>query len=678
MTSGPVLDAPGDLLEDREAEDVGAGHLSDTVPAPDGPGLVWVRRIGLVVLAVQLVGLFVWSAVLVDRYALTYDFSVYHQAWWLLGHGNLNPFDTPIGLPVWADHGEFLLWPLALVGDLWPHTVTQLWVQDAALVGAEAVAFLWACDLAGALRAPRMRSSLPALLAATGLVLLVADPWVYWTVSFDFHMEPVGILFILLAGRSLHRDPGGRRFWLWAVLALACGDVVTTFVLALGLAAALAGRQWRRNGLLLAAVALAWELLLVAVGADKASVLTAGYGYLAASAGGVEPAHVGLSQIAAGTLGHPGRAVGILWSRRLDIYAQLAPAGLIGILSPWAAVTAAVALLENGLNHYVLFIVPGFQDIILYVLLALGTVDVLVRLARRRPRWAAVAAAVVALNAVAWGTAWLPRTVEQWLRVSPAAAAVLSSVQRQIPVGDQVVASQGVVGRFSERRWIYPVFGPSTLPVHTSTVWVIVAPTQGIETAPIPVSDALVAELAGPLHATLVAHDAGIWAFRWNPAAGTRDLVVPSAVPTVAAWTTTGPAGRSVTTGPSADWRAVGTGVPGYVVAGDYWRELPGRYQATVELSTSVAARVEVWDATGDVLLARRDIPPTNGFTDVPLAVDARRTYPTHTYAGAWPFRILPVAPQPGDELEVRVWSAGGGLVSVSAVELTPAGSPSG
>jgi hypothetical protein len=122
----------------------------------------------------------------------------------------------------------------------------------------------------------------------------------------------------------------------------------------------------------------------------------------------------------------------------------------------------------------------------------------------------------------------------------------------------------------------------------------------------------------------------------------------------------------------------VGTGGSGYVVAGDYWREAPGRYQATVELSTTVPVHVEVWDATGNVLLARRYVPPTNGFTATTLDVDARRTYPTHPYGGAGPFRILPVPPAPGDELEVRVWTAGGGLVSVSSVELSRAGPSSG
>jgi len=678
VSTGTVLDGSADGPPQEAAPDIAteAGTIEPDSSGSAAVSLERVRRVGMVVLGLQLVGLLVWSTVLANRYALNWDFAIYHQAWWLIGHGSLHPFDTLNGFPFLDNHGEVLMWPLALLGLLWPHAVTLLWVQDAALVGAELVAFTWMCDLASGPDGCRLRGRLPALLAAIGLILLVADPWVYWTASWDFHLEVVALLFVLLAARSLYRDPESRAVWLWAALALACGDVVATYLLAVGLAGVLAGPRWRRQGILLALVAVAWSLVLAAAGANAGSGLASGYGYLAAAS--AAPAALGPLGIVTGVVGHPVRVAGVLWDRRLDLYAAVVPGGLLGVLSPWAVVAVVLVLAENGLHHYLGFVAPGFQDSLLYILIPVGTVDVLARLGSRWPRWAVAAALVVAVNAVAWSAVWLPRTEGQWLRVSPAAAATLNSVQQRIPADDEVVASQGVVGQLSGRRWAYAVFGPTSLPVHTSTVWVIVAPSQGIEPATVPVSDALIAELAGPLHATLVTHDAGIWAFRWMPPPGTHTLAVPSAVPTIAAWTTTGPAGSSVTTGPPADWRAVGTGGSGYVVAGDYWRELPGSYQATVELSTSVGVHVEVWDATGNVLLARRDVPPTNGFAAVTLAVDARHSYPTHTYAGTGPFSILPVAPLPGDELEVRVWTAGGGLVSVSAVELTRAGTTAG
>ena len=642
-------------------------------PSPSlGRSMRRVRRVGYVVLGIQLVALLVWSSVRADRFALTWDFSVYHQAWWLIGHGHLNPYDSAIGMPYWSVHGEFFMWLLALPGLVWPHAVTLLWAECLTTVGAEAVAFGWLCDMAVDRAGTRADRRVPVVLAWVGLVLLVFNPWIYWSLSFDFHYEPVGILFVLLAARDLYRDPGRRRVWVWVVLALLCGDVVATYVVAIGLSAVLAGPRWRRNGLLVAAAGLVWVLLLTVMGANRGSDLAAGYGYLAAETG-VSPARsLGLTRLASGLLHHPQRIAAVLWDRRLDLYANFAPSGLVGVLSPWVAVVAVLVLLENALytNSYLGFIVPGFQGLLLFVLLPVGTVGVLAGLARRRPGWAVLAAAIVSLNAIGWAAVWVPRTSSQWLRVSPAAAGVLSSVKRQIPSADEVVVSQGVAGRFSGRQWVYSVFGPGSIPVRAPTVWAVIAPSQGIETTPVDVSEALIAELAGPLHATQVAGSAGIWAFRWTPAPGTRTLTVPRAVPTVAGWTAAGPAGRAVTEGPAANWRAVATGRAGYVVSGDYRRVPPGRYQATVVASTTVPVNVEVWNATGGVLLARRSVPSTNGLRAVSLEVDARRVFPEPVYGGVGPFAILPVGAPSGNQLEIRVWTPGGGLVSVASLEL--------
>jgi len=639
-----------------------------------GTLFVWVRRAGYGVLGLQFIGLVIWSHVLASRFALTWDFSIYHQAWWLIGAGHLNPFDTLNGFPFWQNHGEFLLWPLAVVGKVWPHAVTLLWVQDAATVGAEAVAFGWLCDFAVAREPQPMRTRWPALLAGVGIALLVADPWIYWALSFDFHLEMVAILFAALAARSIYRDPASRRVWLWVALTLASGDVATTYLLAIGVTAAIIGKRWRRTGLLVTAAALAWAVLLVAIGANKGSGLESGYGYLAVAAGTAAPVSLDLSQIVLGLLLHPLRVVDTLWSRRLDIYGAVAPGGLIGFAFPWVIVAAALVVVENGLNDYAGFIVPGFQDALLFVLVPVGTVALIALLARRHPRFAGVVTLVVAANALAWGTVWIPRTASQWLRVSPAAAQTLDSARGMIPSGAEVIASQGITGRFSGRRWNYAVIAPTSLPVHTSPVWVIVAPRQGIETVTVGMSYAFISELAGPLHARLELHRSGIWVFRWVPAPGTRSLLVPNALPTVAGWTVAGPAGSALTVGPVSSWRAVATGKAGYVVAGDYWRELPGLYQATAVLSSTVPVNVEVWNATGGVLLARRSIPPTNGTVAVTVPVDADRSYPHHLDTGAGLFRISPIPPPPGDQLEIRVWTPGAGSVTVSSLELEPAG----
>jgi hypothetical protein len=645
---------------------------------PGGAVPAWVRRAGYVVLGAQFVVLAWWSARLAGRDALTWDFSFYHQAWWAIAHGHLDPFDSVAGYSFVRSHGELLMWPLALLAWVWPHAVTLLWVQDLGLVGAEVVAFTWLCDLAAVTgsRGGRRSAWLPTVLVVAGLVSLVADPWVYWTLSFDFHLEVVAVFFALAAARTVARDPSSRWAWVWVGLTLACGDVAATYIVGLGLGAAIAGRRWRRRGIAVAAVGVVWTLVLTVAGWNLGSGLASGYGYLAAGASGALPGSVGLGKLVVGVLEHPQRVVSTLWSRRVDLYANVGPAGVLGLASPWVAVACVLVLLENGLHANLLFVLPGFQGILLFVLVPVGTVGVLAAVGRRWSRLALVVALAVTLNAVAWGAVWVPRTSAQWLRVSPAAASVLAAVERQVPAGAEVVASQGILGRFSGRQWAYGVQGAGTFPVHTRTVWVVVAPAQGIETEPVAGADALVAELAGPLHADLVVARAGVWAFRWTPGPAVTALTVPAVPATTPGWATPGPAGQAVTVGPPSTWRAVSTGQAGYVVAGDYRRELPGRYTATVVLATAAPVDVEVWDTTGNVLLARRQLVATNGQEAVTLPVDEVRTYPHHTYAGAGPFRITPVEPPPGDQLEVRVWTPGGAPVAVYSVELQLAGSP--
>ncbi len=158
-----------------------AATAADTHAAPmtQPVRLLRLKRIGYAVLGVQLLAFMVWSTILYRRFALTYDFAIYHQGWYLIAHGNLDPYNTVQRLPFWRDHCEFLMWPLALLYWLWPHGVTLLWVQDACVVGVEAVAFTWMCELAGRQRQERGSQ----WLASVGLVLLVANPWTWWTIT---------------------------------------------------------------------------------------------------------------------------------------------------------------------------------------------------------------------------------------------------------------------------------------------------------------------------------------------------------------------------------------------------------------------------------------------------------------------------------------------------------------
>ncbi|MCU1492822.1 MAG: hypothetical protein JWO62_586, partial [Acidimicrobiaceae bacterium] len=104
-----------------------------------------------------------------------------------------------------------------------------------------------------------------------------------------------------------------------------------------------------------------------------------------------------------------------------------------------------------------------------------------------------------------------PSIAPSWLTVPPGSAAVLQRIYEGVPASWEVVASQGIVGRFGQRRYVY-AFGKAgaPIPLETAKVMFVIAPIVGIETVPEP--DALVAETAleSTYHGTVVIHRDGV------------------------------------------------------------------------------------------------------------------------------------------------------------------------
>lgn len=629
-----------------------------------------VQRGGYVVLALQLVAFLAWSAVLYSRFALTSDFTVYHQAWFLIAHGNLDPYSSTEHFSAWRDHSQFLLWPLALGYWMWPSGLTLLWLQDLCVVGAEAVAFTWLCEVAG--RHPRDRDA--AWLTGTGLVLLAANPWIWWTVSFDFHIETFGTLFAVLLARDLAH--GRRRAWAWIVPLLACGDVAGTYLAGIGLGAFLLGRRGRLAGAGLACLGVTATFVITLVHGNLGSGLGSSYGYLAAQGtAGTPSAPIGLGALVKGIAAHPLRVLRTVWAKRADVLANLGPSGFIGVGDVLLLPLVMIIVMANILFSGLVLAEPIFQYLPVYVLLPVGTVAVLRGLSLRRRVPALLLAGLLAAQALGWCAVWGPRTPGQWLRVSGPAAAALAAIEARIPASAEVVASNGIIGRFSGRTDVQLLAGYGPLPVRGQT-WFVIAPSQGIEKQSTASAQALIAELAGPLRATLVTRASGVWAFRWTPPPGVHEVTVPDGSSTLAAWTAAGVAGRPVLSGPVPGWHMAATGGKGYVSDGLEWREQPGPYLATVTLSASGPVNVEVWDNTTGALLARRDIPGTRGIEQVTIPVTTPDAASASAYSGWGPFRASFVAPPAGQELEVRVWSAGNKAVNVYNATLADGGRP--
>ena len=647
-----------------------------------------VQRIGYAVLALELAVFGAWSAIQYRHFALTWDFAVDHQAWVLIAHGNLDPYSTTQGFSSWRDHSEFLLWPLAAAYWVWPHGITLLWLQDLCVAAAEMVVFTWLCELIDQ-HHQRFQQHDAIWMTAAGLVLLAANPWLWWSVSFDFHIEAFATLFaVLLAYDLAHRR---NRVWVWVVPLLACGDVAGTYLVGIGIGAMLGRgsprirgprmrglrmRGLRMQGAALVGLGLAGVLLISLVHGNEGSSLLDSYGYLAAGLLGARPS---LAALVIGIIVHPFRVLGTLWVKRVDLWASLGPAGLVGVADPLALPLVAIVVLANllfrgaGVAKDLGLAAPSFQFLPVYLMLPMATVAVLMRLLQRRRRLALLIAGLLAAQTLGWAVVWGPRTSGHWLRVSAAAAATLASVEGQIPASAGVIASNGVIGRLSGRAELGRLIGPGPLAVYPQT-WFIISPWQGVESESVASAMALIGELAGPLHATLVTADDGIWVFRWTPPADVRDVTVPGNSAPVPAWAAVGTAGQAVLAGPVSGWHMAATGGRGYVVHGVEWQEPPGRYAVAVTLSASAPVNVEVWDNTKKTLLARRTIAATAGVTQVALPVHAPDAGDASAYSGWGPFRAEFVPPPPGQQLEVRVWSAGGRAVNVYRAELTAVG----
>jgi hypothetical protein len=625
-----------------------------------------IRRIGYVVLGLKLIAFAVWSAILYRRFSLTPDFAQYQQAWYLIAHGHLNPYDTVGNFAFWQNHGEFIMWPTALLYWVFPHGVLLLWLQDAGVVGAEFVAFLWLCELAQRYRPGRDAQ----WLSAAGLVLLAVNPWSWWSVSFDFHAECLAILFIALLGWDLAN--GRRRAWVWVVPLLACGDVAGTYVFGLGLGLLIASKGSRLRGAVMAFLGVAAVLLISAIHGNLGSGhgLQA-YDYLAA------PGYSGsltMTGLIKGLAAHPVAVLGKLWSKRVDLWANLGSSGLLGVAFLPLLPLVLVVELSNDLFRGFLFSEPLFQSLPIYVLLPVGTVGVLGWLTRRHRRTGLVLTALIVAQAIGWAAVWAPRTPHQWLRVPGPTASTLAAIQARIPESDAVFASQGVVGRFSSRLDVRPLNG--NLPIQPGQDWFVFTPWAGIETQNTATAMVFAGQLAGPMHARLVTDAHDVWVFRWHPPPGLRKLRVPGATVLLPAWTAPGAAGRAVLAGPSSTWHATSTGRPGYVVDRLEWTRSPGRFQASVRLSATGPVNVEVWDNTGDTLLTRRSIAATSGIQTITLPVDAGTDYQTAIFGGWGPFQAKFGGGPRGERIEVRVWtpgSTGTGAVNVYSARLAPA-----
>lgn len=484
------------------------------------------------VLAAQLAWLLFESTRLFGRFSLTSDFALYYQAWHLIAAGHLSPAGTIYrSAPFLTNHFELLIYPLSLLEFLDPGGFILLVLQDVATVAAELVAFFWILDMVAAGWSGGDRSR--HLVTSGALIVLAIDPWIFWASAFDFHPEVFATLLGLLAARALWR----RRWWagcVWAALTLSCGTVESIVLVGLGVGLVLSRRDLWRQGVAAAGAGVAWAISLNALGYDSGSQLAAMYGYLVNPAPG---STVHITQVLIAVLRHPHRAGAMLLSKRTHFWEILGGASMVGIASAIALPITLAILVPAGLNAQLSVVEPeaSFQVLPLLLFVPVGSVLVLCWLSRRPKATWRIAGTMIGVAAlvetVVLAVVWAPRSDSYFRRTDPAAARVLAEVLAGTPPSAEVIASNGFVGRFADREWVYPFWLPTSVPgsvpVKTRTVEFVLSGSQGIETSPPGTTAAAVAKIQTRLHADLLLHSAGVWVFLWHPAPGVHQVTLP-------------------------------------------------------------------------------------------------------------------------------------------------------
>jgi hypothetical protein len=632
-----------------------------------------VHAYGLLLIVIWFLVLAWWSSDIAGHFSLTFDYSFYAQAWWLIAHGHLNPFSTVGYEPYWHNAFESVVWPLAPLWYLWPHPVTLLWAQDAATAGCFAVISFWMCELVAVGLARGRLKTWSIALPACGVLLLLASPWPVWIDSFDFHPESLDLLLAVLAAHAFWKGKY-RRGWVWTTLALLSGSLGATYVAGFGISAILAGRQWRRVGVVLFVVGLAWLVFLSHIGADHASAvyedLTHGTRINKFSAGGLLHAIVE----------HPNRPIRAVWSVRKDIFADIASGGILGFFSPWAFGVSLLVLLEGSLTGQALFIQPFVQNSLPAILLVpLGTIMICIALAASRHRWRQILSASVALLALlyvlGWSHAWLHRVKPTYLSVPAAGAHTLQRALNHIPTNDEVIVSQGVAGPFAFRKWLYILFSTSreTYPVHGRTIWFVIAPDVGIETEADTGAEAQILQLINHFQARLVIASHDVFVFKWLAHPHQSEITF-SRNPSVPAWILYGAYDFHKPPGSPSTWH-VSTSQRGLFVFGDRWTLTSGEYTARVRYSSIRPVEAQVWDDSTSVELTQMLLPPTAGkVVTSSFQGSFVSSLSQPQVGGTGLFQVQSAPPPAGDSIELRILNPGKTKVSVYSLGLSRGG----
>ncbi|WP_298341556.1 DUF2079 domain-containing protein [Ferrimicrobium sp.] len=602
--------------------------------------------------------------------ALSADYSIDAGAFGAIARGDLDPrYLLSLGHPPFLrNHYDLLTWPLALLLVALLHLPVKisllilLQALPLALIGPIVATYAWVRG--------RERGFLGVRLGVLTLVpafLGLIDIWLYWSASFDYHDKALQGCLLVLAAITLERR---RTVWLVCLvgLLLLTGDTGGLVVVGLGVTALLR-RRWQAG----AVIVVAGGLVLLAPGSilppDAWGGATVLYGALA-------PGRHHLAGIAIGVLHHPGRALDRLLESVPDIWALVGAAGVLGVFSAEGVGQMASVGLAAWLAPTLFAYAGLFQTVPVSDALLLGSVGVLLWLYDSRHRRAIGSAVGVAsvVWSMGWAVVFASRLVENVVGIAPSAqaGASLAAIEAAIPLHQEVVAPNGIIGDFAARHQSLEPLGcgvRTSFPTDGELVNVIVAPAVGVEfctPAGLASEATAAAQLPG---ARLQVLPGPVYWVRWNPGPGSRDVQITSGAAGVC-----GSLAHSLTTPSSLHGRAKGCATsfngPGFALQGFTVAFPPTtRDEAIVSLSVSGRASLQVWDDPAGTLVAQRYLGSSSTELVTMPFVTPRLTPPSAAFSdGVFPFQTRFVPPIPEDAFELRVFVPKGSAVTLDGV----------
>lgn len=624
---------------------------------------------------VQWLALGIFSTIQASRFALTHDFALYWQAVWLIAHGHLNPYSTVAGFPYLDNHFELIMWPVALLYWIWPHASLLLYVQDTALIGAEWLAWQWIRSM---VTVSSLNVRFQSVLLGLGVGLLVLNPWMYWAAAFDFHSESIIALTITGAAFAVYRR-NPRALVIWAALTLLCGDVAAVALFAVGLTA-LWRRQWK-TALALCIGSLVWLEVITAVHGNQGSNLASLYGYLAythTTSSSLSLRHFSMLDVLLLLLQHPLNGLNQLGKHWANLYANAAPSGLLGLASLWSLPLYMATVVVANLSAPYDFGIPGFQNVIIYTLLTIGTMHVLIYIARHSKIKALTiytVSGVLFLNSLAWTGIWMTHLPRHWIRVPASTAKSLQVGYSLIPHNAEVISNTAIMGRFAGRPWIYGISDNKSGPNYstlTNPFYVVIAPYAGVHYFSVRAQASMLTQLANMSSAHLVWAKSNAYVWRVNKPLGTV-FSFNTSTQILPAWTFHSQTGRRVMGSPPRDWYIAGLHGTGDVINQAYWREKPGTYRVTATIATLTSAEVQVWDATTGTILFQRDVPSTHNHRFVLTGTfPFSKAGPPHVFGGQGLWVIHPAQGHLRNQLEIRIFAKHSSWVNVYRLGIQP------